>query len=1058
MTFERWQQVKELFESTRQATSEDRELQLDRVDDTEVSREVRLLLAAYDESRDFLEQPAIAEPEALQAHISSIFPGMRLGAFEIVRELAEGGMGVVYEGSRADGQFQQRVAIKVMKNWLRREADLIRFRAERQIVADLNHPNIARLLDGGTTLGGVPYSVMEFVEGRYIDDYCNRRELSTAERLRIFQAVCEGVRCAHRHGVIHRDLKPSNILVTSDGVPKLLDFGIAKVSTADAQATQTHTWNRAATPRYASPEQLRGEVVNASSDVYSLGVILYELLTGTHPSDGQESEKPSRRAGRRDWAPHLDNIVLKAIDKEPANRIQSVEELSNEIERFLNGESGRDPAGIFQHRTRRWITTLALPAAVLFLVAALLAFWIPRRHRESGKSARPSLAILGFQNLSPNKSESWVDTALAEMLTTELASNERVRLVPLETINQVKRDLSLSDASSYAADQLKKLRFNLNVDYFLVGSFLASGETDHGLRVYLRLLDSRSGQIVAAASEQGSPGELPAMVYQVTDELSRRGGWGEMASSKSNGALDSFSNPTAAKLYAQAMVLSRNFDVPGARDLLKQAVAADPRSPLAHSAYGAILATLGFDDKARAEAKLAFESSDSLPREQRLLIEARYHAAEHDWPRAIANYRSLWDLFSDNPDYGLLLARAQYAAGKPKEALATIAALRRRMEASVADPRIDLTEARTAALQSDFQTMLRAASAAAMTAQRLNARTLMAEAEQVRGDAFYNIDRLDEAMASYRSSEQLDRELGDDFGLASILLREGRIHWKQGDYSSSTQYDKKALILFRNIGNHSAIPTVLNNMALNLNQLGDRDGALKLLEQSLAVFRDLGDRPGVMFTLNNCGNLLRRLNRPEEARRNFEESLAIASQLSDHLQVARSNVTLASLDLDEGNVIPAGERLDRALATASASDNLRMVILQHMGDVLRARGDLKGAEKVSLDSLALSVKLKADQFSADTRLTLADIAVEKGDLPAARKLFAAASAFYVSNKQKSELLEAALVEARIHFAAGETAEGRKTIEPGDRRFPCRSIRSARNRSVFRISGRFAGAT
>src|SRR5271165_8361 len=140
MTSERWQHVKELFESTREATSEDRDRQLDSTDDPEVAREVRLLLAAYDESLDFLENPVCAEPAALQSHIVSIFPGMRLGAFEIVRELAEGGMGVVYEGSRADGQFQQRVAIKVMKNWLRREADLIRFRAERQIVADLNHP------------------------------------------------------------------------------------------------------------------------------------------------------------------------------------------------------------------------------------------------------------------------------------------------------------------------------------------------------------------------------------------------------------------------------------------------------------------------------------------------------------------------------------------------------------------------------------------------------------------------------------------------------------------------------------------------------------------------------------------------------------------------------------------------------------------------------------------------------------------------------------------------------------------------------------------------------
>ena len=207
--------------------------------------------------------------------------GRRIGPYEIVAEIGQGGMGEVYRAVRIDGQFDQQVAIKLVRVGMGSAFVVERFLHERQILATLNHPNIARLLDGGTTDDGVPYLVMELIEGDRIDTYCQAQRLSVTERLRLFLGCARAVQYAHQRLVIHRDIKPSNILVTSDGVPKLLDFGIAKIldPSGDAETTMA----RPMTPEYASPEQIRGELITTATDVYSLGVVLYQLLTGRSP-------------------------------------------------------------------------------------------------------------------------------------------------------------------------------------------------------------------------------------------------------------------------------------------------------------------------------------------------------------------------------------------------------------------------------------------------------------------------------------------------------------------------------------------------------------------------------------------------------------------------------------------------------------------------------------------------------------------------------------------------------------------------------------------------------
>jgi len=294
MTPERWQQVKDVLQDALALPPAERASFLAKIgdDDPDLTREVDSLLAAHDEAGTFIVTPALARVDAValveRLQSTSKWSGRRVGPYALVREIGHGGMGAVYLGVRADDEYRKQVAIKVVRSSFDSAFIEQRFRHERQILADLDHPNVARLIDGGSTDDGSPYFVMEFVDGLPIDRYCHVNGLSVEARLRLFLKVCGAVHYAHQRLVVHRDLKASNILVTGDGTPKLLDFGIAKLLAGDPHAVEERTLTvmRVMTLESASPEQVRGETVTTSTDVYALGVMLHRLLTGRPPYEG----------------------------------------------------------------------------------------------------------------------------------------------------------------------------------------------------------------------------------------------------------------------------------------------------------------------------------------------------------------------------------------------------------------------------------------------------------------------------------------------------------------------------------------------------------------------------------------------------------------------------------------------------------------------------------------------------------------------------------------------------------------------------------------------------
>ena len=505
---ERWKLVEQLLEAALEQAPAARSAFLTSAcsGDEELRREVESLLQADEQAGSFIQSPLLASISTAYQDINNTsrdddlpaLTGKRIGAYKIERELGRGGMGAVYLAVRADNVFQKRVAIKIVKRGMDTDFILRRFRRERQILATLNHPNVAALLDGGSTSDGLPYFVMEYVEGQPINRFCDERKLSVNERLKLVQQVCAAVAYAHQKQIIHRDLKPGNILVTNDNSVKLLDFGIAKLLVTDLSADtvgETATAVRLMTPEYASPEQVRGLPVTPASDVYSLGVLLYELLTGRRPYRLQSyapheiarvicEEVPTRPSevistvGRVHYAEerattpeilrneltgNLDNIILKALRKEAQHRYATAADLAIDIARHLGGEHISAPY---------LFTPLALTPEML----------------EDIPTAR-SIAVLPLQVVHANKrgdtGESFLGIGIADALTTQLSNIHSLVVRPTSSVLRC-----CDNGDPFAVGK------ELGVDYLLDGRVQLAGEH---LRVTMQLTSLRDRAVLWAS-------------------------------------------------------------------------------------------------------------------------------------------------------------------------------------------------------------------------------------------------------------------------------------------------------------------------------------------------------------------------------------------------------------------------------------------------------------------------------------------------------------------------------------------------------------------------------
>ncbi len=981
----------------------------------------------------------------------TLLPGQVLaGRFRIVRRIAQGGMGEVWEAE--DLEFVgERVAVKTIRPEIAGdEWAIARFRREIQLGKRVTHGNVCRVFDlfhhrldgspGGTAGEAlrITFLTMELLPGETLAARIARAgPLTPVQALPLVRQMAAALDAAHTASVVHGDFKSSNVMVAGEGEAAravVTDFGLAHARDA---GTGSHAGemgdgfdDRGGTPAYMAPEQVKGGGSSAAGDLYALGVVLYEMVTGRLPFAGKTpfaaatgEPPPSPRGLVPDLDPAWERTILRAMAADPRQRFPT----AAAVARALAGEPPATPAG--RPRTGR-AARLAMALVLLAGMATGIGFWL---HRPVSPPALPpgpartaprrSVAVLGFKNLSGRPDAAWLSVALSEMLATDLAAGGKLRIIPAETVARMKVELALADFDTLARDTLTQIRGNLGSDLVVLGSYIALGKDAGGrIRLDLRLQDARTGETVAAIGRNGTEAGLFDLVGGAGADLRRELGAGAITAGETGRALASFPvSPEAARLYAEGLSRLRRFDAAAARGLLARAAAASPGQPLAHAALSAALSDLGYEEQARDEARRAFELSSGLPREERLAVEGRFRESAGEWPRATEIYRTLFGFFPDNLEYGLRLAAAQVAAGQAEPAQATLRLLRELPAPAAGDPRIDLAEAAAQEARSDFVHEREAAERGAAKGTAQGARLLVARARILAGTAARNLGDLDRAAADFEAARQAFATAGDRAGVARAANSLGIVAWQRGDLPAARKLYDEALATFRATGDRRGAAQALNNIAILLWQEGNLGGAREIYGKVLAVYRETGNRRGLASSLSNLGMVQRAEGDLGSARRTHEQALALRREIGERQGEAVSLDNLAQVLSDAGDLLGARDLNAKALALFREVGDRRGAAdaLINLGEIDWERGELEPARR-SYEAALATKRALADRAGLATALTgLGDVHLARGDGAAAAKCFVEALALREALGKKAGAARARLGLAAAAFAAGD---------------------------------------
>ena len=980
--------------------------------------------------------------------------GDRLSHYRLVEKIGAGGMGVVYRAH--DEQLERDVAIKVLSSGtLADDAARKRFRKEALALAKLNHPNVAMVFEFGNQ-GDLDFIVTEYIPGVTLDAKISHNPLALKEVVEFGTQLAHGLAAAHRQGIVHRDLKPGNLRLTPDGRLKILDFGLAELapraSDLGMTITVTKTTDVTGTVPYMAPEQLRAEPADFRSDIWSAGAVLYEMATGKRPfaqSNGpllmsailtEDPQPPSQL--NPSFPPNLENIILKSLDKDPKRRYQSANELSVDLERVASASgpaawiAGASEVG--RRRIpgkRRNAKLLVAGGGLAIAMAAGLTFYLVE-HRTSSSvpdqgAARRSVAVLGFKNRSGQSDQQWLSSALAEMLTTELAAGDKLRIVPGENVARMKADHPLPDADTLAPETLSGIFRNLGSNLVVLGSV---GDFGGRVRVDLTVQDTSSGGTVARVADSESDTKFLELVKRLGETLRKECGAGEITAAEA--AAVRATEPTtagAARLFAEGLTKLRSFDFLAARDLLEKAVAADQNHVLAHSALAAAWTQLGYDDKARQEAKRAFELSKNLSNKDRVSIEAEYRETIREWDTAVKLHQSLWTFFPDDLEFGLRLADAQVAAGNGQDALITIETLRKLRLPLRDDPRIDLAEARAADSLSDYKRVQSAAIRGEDKARQLEARFLQAQAQLQQCWALRNLGEMDRAKTMGAEAGTTLAAAGDFRGEAKSLTCVANVLADQGSVEEARRMHEKALALARQIGAEGDIAGALINIGNLLATQQQLDASSAQYNEALLLAKRIGDKSDALMAENNLAANLILQGDYSGARTILEASVEIANQTGDKASVIDALTNLGTISFLQGDLGGSRRDLESALASSRelGTKSKTASSLVALGEVLLAQDDLPGAGKQFNESLAIRTQLGEKGSIASSQTSLATLALERDQAGKAEVLATQAAAeFHAETDADQEtaardvIVQSLIAQAKLPEARAEIAKAR----------------------------------
>jgi len=1013
--------------------------------------------------------PVAPRPQSFIAEQPVLQPGVLLAQrYQIMQMLGEGGMGAVYKAQ--DRELNRVVALKVIRPDLARNPAIVaRFKQELRLSHQVTHKNVIRIYDLGEG-EGAKFITMEFIEGQDLRSLIHeRKKFPPQEAVEITQQICQALEAAHSVGVIHRDLKPQNIIRDKSGRVLVMDFGLARTVDGDGM---TQTGALVGTMEYMSPEQALGKDLDQRSDLFALGLIFYELLTGKMPfqADSQIASLLKRTQERAtpvsdhdaSIPASLSGIVSKCLERDLNLRYQTAGEILADLEVW---QGKRAAATLkFEPSEKPWGQDLPWPKIVgaAFAVVLLVAgFFL--RHKLFGPSSAPvatgpavSLAIMPFHNASGDPSLNWLGSSLSDMLSTDVGQTAQVRMVSADRLHQVLHDLQVSSESQMDVATLKRLADFTNADTVVYGQYVKAGDE---IRIDTTVLDLRhdtSSTLKTDTSEKDLISGVDSLAKDVRQKLAATP---EILKDLEAHALrPSTSSVQALREYDDGLQLARAGNNLEAQKQLEAATTDDPNFALAYSKLAQVYSSLGYDDLAEKASRRSVELSDNLPTQEKYVIEANHDLIMNDTPKAIVAYENLAKANPGDMDVQFTLAKLYEKANNfdvAKQRLATVLANDpNNVDALLASGRVQIKNSNP---QGGLDDLTRALNLAI----RLGNQQEKANILHAMGNAYSALDKPDDALQNYQESLKIKREIGDKRGAASSLAQIASIQDSMGHPDEALASYNQALAIRREIGDKVGIGNTLIDMGAFDHDHGKPDDALKLFKEGLQIERDLGNEQYQGLCLHNIGSIMvdkgeyqdaltyldqayqlrQKLNVPgdtaeslhdlaeantrlgdyDTALSQYLKAIEIYRGMNDQHGVAMQSDSLALIFAAQGRYAAALAAMQDALKMVQQAKErtwLTVEIMSGMGGILAEMGRGDEGQKNIEDALAIAQEIKNDSVASLAMNWLGDVSFYKGDYNGARQQYERALQTATKTKDRERILLSKFNLARVDAMQG----------------------------------------